>query len=368
MPHQIVATLKDLTRENLELKVHDLESIQLATFNILEDFSLEREKLASTERAIFNILDDFSQERARIEDVQLATFNILEDSALEKDDLEKTKRATFNILEDFVTQRDNLEDLQVAVFNILDDLSSEKSKLTNEVLDRKRAEKDLETANAELESFSYSVSHDLRAPLRGIDGFSHALLADYGDKLDDVGREYLNFVRTSSQQMAQLIDDLLNLSRLSRGAVYHETFNLSDMAKSIIATLHSDEPKRNVKFNVPDQVSAGGDPRLIRVVLENLLGNAWKFTAKKKQSKIDLNFKLEEGKTIYFISDNGAGFDMAFADKLFGAFQRLHTSAEFPGTGIGLATVRRIIHRHGGKIWVESKIGIGTTFYFTLSS
>jgi signal transduction histidine kinase len=369
-------------------KLHDLEAVQRATFNILEDFAAERERLADTERAVFNILDDFSEERTRIEDVQRATFNllddfadektrvegiqratfnILEDSALERERQEETKHATFNILEDFVAEREKLENLQSAAFNILEDLNFEKDKLSSEVSERKRAETELENANTELEAFSYSVSHDLRAPLRGIDGFSHALLKDYGDRFDDVGRQYLNFVRSSSQQMAQLIDDLLNLSRLSRGKLHRENFNLSDLAQSIMTTLHAAAPDRVLEFRVPERLPAYADSRLIRIVLDNLLGNAWKFTGGKKQTFIEILYSEKDGQKVFAVRDNGAGFDMNYADKLFGAFQRLHTTEEFPGTGIGLATVRRIIHRHGGKIWAESEVGVGTTFFFTLS-
>jgi light-regulated signal transduction histidine kinase (bacteriophytochrome) len=371
----------------LEEKLHDLESIQRATFNILEDSYLERERLHQTESAVFNILEDFGVERARLEEMQRATmnllgdvaeekermegtqnatFNILEDFAFEKERLEETQRASYNILEDFVAEREKLENLQSAAFNILEDLNSQRDVLSTEVTERARAENELENTNRELEAFSYSVSHDLRAPLRGIDGFSHVLLKEYGDKLDDLGREYLTHVRNSSQQMAQLIDDLLNLSRMSRGALHREDTNLAELARSVLETLKAASEARSVEILSPKDLQGRCDPRLIKVVLENLLGNAWKFTSRKEHATIEIGSQPIDGVVTYFIRDNGAGFDMAYADKLFGAFQRLHTADEFPGTGIGLATVRRIIHRHGGKIWAEGYVGIGTTIYFTL--
>lgn len=374
--------------DKLEEKLHDLEAIQKATFNILEDFSAERQKLAETESAVFNILEDFhsertqlegmqqatlnlledfAEEKARLESTQSASFNILEDFALEKDKLEETQRATYNILEDFVSEREKLKELQNATFNILEDLNSEKSKLATEVTVRRRAETDLENANRELESFSYSVSHDLRAPLRGIDGFSHALLKDYGSVLDETGKEYLKLVRESSQRMAQLIDDLLNLSRMSRGELQVQKTDLSQLARAVIKDLRAMDPARRVSFISPAELEARCDSRLIRVVFENLLGNAWKFTSERKYAEIELGLQNENGEMTYFIRDNGAGFDMTYGDKLFGAFQRLHTTEEFAGTGIGLATVRRIIHRHGGRVWAEGVVGQGATFYFTLA-
>jgi PAS domain S-box-containing protein len=225
----------------------------------------------------------------------------------------------------------------------------------------------LEAANKELEAFSYSVSHDLRAPLRGIDGFSQALLEDYADKLDAEGQKHLQRVRAASQRMAQLIDDLLTLSRITRSEMSRERVNLSELAQVIAEQLRQAEPDRQVEFVIADAALAQADSRLIRVVLENLLGNAWKFTAKHACSRIEFGtLRQHNGQLAYFVRDDGAGFDMAYADKLFGAFQRLHTPAEFPGSGIGLATVQRIVHRHGGRLWAEGAVEQGATFYFTL--
>jgi len=224
----------------------------------------------------------------------------------------------------------------------------------------------LEVANEELEAFSYSVSHDLRAPLRGIDGFSQALLEDYADKLDEDGKDYLHRVRAASQRMALLIDDLLDLSRITRSQMHREIVDLSAIARTIAAELSKTQPERQVEFCIAEGIVANADARLLRIVLENLLGNAWKFTQKQPQAKIEFGAVEQGDKPVYFVRDNGAGFDMAYSDKLFGAFQRLHTTAEFPGSGIGLATVQRVIHRHGGQVWAEGAVGQGATFYFTL--
>lgn len=223
-----------------------------------------------------------------------------------------------------------------------------------------------QAANKELEAFSYSVSHDLRAPLRSIDGFSQALLEDYGDKLDGQAKDYLGRVRAGSQRMGQLIDDLLNLSRVTRTEMRHESVDLSEIARAIAAELQRAEPGRRVAFAIPETLVATGDARLLRIVLENLLGNAWKFTARHPGAHIEVGLADNGGRPAYFVRDDGAGFDMAYAGKLFGAFQRLHAATEFKGSGIGLATVQRIIHRHGGRVWAEGEVEKGSTFYFTL--
>jgi signal transduction histidine kinase len=225
----------------------------------------------------------------------------------------------------------------------------------------------LEAANKELESFSYSVSHDLRTPLRSIDGFSQALLEDYGDKLDDQGRSDLRRVRAATQRMAQLIDDMLNLSRVTRGEMHREVVDLTALVRNVSQELAAAEPDRKVDLAIAESVRAEGDARLFRVLLENLLRNAWKFTAKHPTAKIEFGIQTNNGKPVYFVRDDGAGFDMAYASKLFGAFQRLHAMTEFAGTGVGLATVQRIVHRHGGRIWAEAKVDQGATFYFTLN-
>jgi PAS domain S-box-containing protein len=223
-----------------------------------------------------------------------------------------------------------------------------------------------ENANRELEAFSYSVAHDLRAPLRSIDGFGQALLEDFGDKLDDQAQRYLGFMRQSAKHMAQLIDDLLALSRVSRSDLSRGRVDLSDTCRAIAERLQATEPCRQVAFDIQDGVVAQGDARLLRAALENLVGNAWKFTGKQAQGTIAFGAVADESPPVYFVRDDGAGFDMTYVDKLFGVFQRLHKATDFEGTGIGLATVQRIIRRHGGRVWAEGEVGRGATFYFTL--
>ncbi len=226
---------------------------------------------------------------------------------------------------------------------------------------------ELEIINRELEAFSYSVSHDLRAPLRAIDGFSSTLLKDYADALDDKGKDRLNRVRSAAQRMALLIDDLLKLSRVSRAEVKWEPVDLTRLANAVTEELYQIDPQRNVQVLIQADLFIQGDTRLLRVVMDNLLGNAWKFTSLHSNAVIEVGSTTDGSVANYFVRDNGAGFDMAYSNKLFGAFQRLHDSSEFPGTGIGLATVQRIIHKHGGRIWAESAVGKGATFYFTFA-
>jgi light-regulated signal transduction histidine kinase (bacteriophytochrome) len=201
-----------------------------------------------------------------------------------------------------------------------------------------------------------------------MDGFSQALLEDYGNKLDDQGKDYIRRVRAASQRMSQLIDDLLNLSRITRAEMHYEKVNLTALAKAIAAELQETEPERQVEFIIGKDISARGDSHLLRAVLENLLANAWKFTSKHPRARIEFGAIQVEGRSVCFVRDDGAGFDMAYVGKLFLPFQRLHGPTEFEGTGIGLATVQRIIHRHGGVVWAEGELEKGATFYFTLQS
>jgi len=248
------------------------------------------------------------------------------------------------------------------------------SKVARNITDRKRAEEALarakeatEMANRELEAFSYSVAHDLRAPLRGIDGYSHVLLEEYADKLDAEGRRCLERVRESAQHMAQLIDGLLSLARVNQGNVRRQPVNLSELARASAERLRAAQAERKVELLITQGLTSTGDSRLLSVVLDNLLGNAWKFSRNTANARIEFGCIQESGKSIFFVQDNGAGFNMAFASKLFGVFQRLHVSSEFEGTGIGLATVQRIIRRHGGRVWAKAKVAEGATFYFTLN-
>jgi len=260
------------------------------------------------------------------------------------------------------------------------------AKITRDLTERKHAEEEiarlnadlerrvrvrtgeLEAANAELEAFSYSVSHDLRAPLRAIDGFSHALVEDHGERLEPSATEYLRRIVAATRRMSDLIDGLLDLSRVSRAEMRWQQVDLSAMAREVAEGLQRSEPQRRVQWDIAEALAARGDPRLLRVVLDNLIGNAWKFTGGKQTARIQIGLRPDGESRVYFVADDGAGFDMAYAGKLFGAFQRLHADREFEGTGIGLATVRRAISRHGGRIWAEAAEGRGATFLFTLGS
>jgi two-component system NtrC family sensor kinase len=225
---------------------------------------------------------------------------------------------------------------------------------------------ELERKNKELEAFSYSVSHDLRAPLRSIDGFSALLLEGYADKLDARGQDYLGRVRSAAHRMGQLIDDLLQLSKVGRAQLHRQRVDLSDLARIVAAELRCAHPGRLVRMLIPSGVVAEGDHRLLQIVFENLLGNAWKFSAGAAEAVIEFGVARTDGHSTYFVRDNGAGFDMAFAERLFTPFQRFHLQSQFPGTGIGLATVHRIIDRHGGRVWAESAVDQGATFHWTL--
>ncbi len=377
-----------------------LEHGQRALLNILDDFDAEKSRMEGAQRAVLNILEDSVVEKAQFEAMQRSMLNILDDFASEKTQMEAAQGAMVNILDDFSEEKGRLEETQRAVLNILDDFETEKSKvelvneqLENEIEERKRVETriqgvntELLSANQELEAFSYSVSHDLRAPLRGIDGFSLALLEDYADKLDEDGKDYLHRVRAATQRMGILIDgkdylhrvraatqrmgilidDLLNLSRVTRSEMRRENTDLGAIARSVAGELQKTQPERRVEFRIEEGLEAFVDSHLIRIVLENLLGNAWKFTSKRESACIEFGRTSGDVGFTYYIRDDGAGFNPTYANRLFGAFQRLHDKNEFPGTGVGLATVQRIIHRHGGRIWAESAVERGATFYFTL--
>lgn len=254
---------------------------------------------------------------------------------------------------DTAEMRTRMEQMEAEIFQ-----SSQKVQAANQ---------QLKAANQELEAFSYSVSHDLRAPLRSIDGFSQALLEDYAGQLDDQAKDYLSRVRTATQRMGFLIDDMLTLSRVTRAEMQSEVVDLSALATALLAEFQQSEPEHKVDWLVEPGLVAKGDAQLLRIALLNLLGNAWKFTGKTAQARIEFGaLHNAEGVWEFFVRDNGAGFDMAYADKLFGAFQRLHSEREFSGTGIGLATVQRIVRRHGGQVRGEGALGQGATFYFTL--
>lgn len=253
-----------------------------------------------------------------------------------------------------ITERKRTEE-QIARLN---------DQLENKVIERTKM---LQIANKEMEAFSYSVSHDLRAPLRSIDGFSQAFLEDYESILDETGKNYLSRVRSAAQKMSTLIDDMLKLAKVSRTSIAKKEIHLSEIAESIADSLLETDPDRDAEIVIEPDMVISGDKNLIKVALQNLMENAWKFTSKQDITKIEVGSKQIKKETVYYVRDNGAGFDMAYAKKLFAPFQRLHKESDFPGTGIGLSTVQRIVHRHLGKIWAEGQSGSGATFYFTLT-
>ncbi len=323
---------------NLRERFLALEETQRATLNILEDFDAEKEKLQMLQQATMNILEDFDEDRRNFWLIQKATLNLMEDMNEERIKLGDTQRAIMNMLEDFESER----------------VKAEQAKAL------------LESANKELEAFSYSVSHDLRAPLRAISGFSQAVIEDYTPRLDDEGKRYLGLIQENAHRMGRLIDDLLTFSRLGRQQMTETEIDMNATAKSVFDELVAQAPGHKIEFAMRSAPQAYGDASMIRQVLANLLSNAIKFTRTRKEAFIEFGYLPEMREGAYYIKDNGVGFDMRYVDKLFGVFQRLHSVSEFEGTGVGLALVNRIITRHEGRAWAESRIDQGATFYFTL--
>jgi light-regulated signal transduction histidine kinase (bacteriophytochrome) len=344
-----------------------------------ENVAADRQRGSDNPRGEREIPDP-AGEHLVLRHTQRAMVNILDDAEDEKFTLETTQRAILNILDDAAEEKTHLADMQRAVLNILDDFDLERQKvehanaeLREEVMVRARAEKALrhaniatEASNRELEAFSYSVAHDLRAPLRSIDGFSQALIEDCADSLPPEGKTWLRYVRESAQHMAALIEDLLSLSRVGRATMHRAPLDLAAIARDVFARLRRDDPDRSVELTMPARMPADGDARLLQIVFDNLLGNAWKFSKNQAIAHVEIGQIFQDEQRVFFVRDDGAGFDMAYSEKLFAVFQRLHSQQEFEGTGIGLANVDRIIRRHGGRIWAESEIGCGATFWFTL--
>jgi light-regulated signal transduction histidine kinase (bacteriophytochrome) len=316
-------------------------------------------------KATLNILEDFSEDKARMEETQHAIFNILRDFSEEKSWLEETQRATLNLLDDFDAERAKAEGV---------------SRALRESVELLRVAKEAaEVSNRELESFSYSVSHDLRAPLRHISGFSKLLLEEFGSTLDPAAQHYLERIQTGTQKMGQLIDELLNLARVGRHALRLQPVKLNAIVTEVIAMLQPDAEGRQVEWVIADLPAVQGDPVLVKQVFQNLLANALKFTRPRADGNaetgtsaptsgtvIEIGHKEEDGQPVFMVRDNGIGFNMKYVDKLFGVFQRLHRAEDFEGTGIGLVTVQRIVHKHGGRVWAEGEVGKGAAFYFTL--
>lgn len=325
----------------------------------LVNFQENENNAADTQKAILNVLEDFSDEKALLEDTQKAVLNILEDFSHEKELSEDTQKAMLNILEDFTYEKDLSEDTQKAVLNILEDFNIEKIKAG-------QVNQELAAANKELESFSYSVSHDLRAPLRALDGYTKILMEDYGSKLDEEGIRIMEIILNNTRKMATLIDDLLSFSRLGRQDIIRVKLDMDQIVDGIVTELKSQNQGRDIRTDVKPLFMAEGDGSMIRQVFANLISNAIKYSGKKEISRIEIGSYPEDDFVVYFVKDNGAGFEMEYYDKLFGVFQRLHDSSEFEGTGVGLAIVQRIVSRHHGKVWAEGKLNEGAAFYFSL--
>jgi light-regulated signal transduction histidine kinase (bacteriophytochrome) len=303
-------------------------------------------------RAALNIHDDFAEERQRLKDTRLAILNILEDATTDRLTAEAAAKASLNILQD-------LSDAQTKIRTLNAELEVRVEQRTAELV----------VANENLEAFTYSVAHDLRSPLRTLSGYSEALTEDYGDRLDETGRWYTERIQAATERMGALIDDLLLLAQVSRAEMSLGPVDLSAEVAAIAGELQAREPGRRVRFTIHDGVWVNADRTLIRTVLQNLVENAWKYTGKRDGATIEFGATAaEDAGVCCYVRDNGAGFDPAFAAKLFQPFQRLHAVTEFPGTGIGLASVRRIIERHGGRVRAEGAVGRGATFYFTLDA
>lgn len=269
--------------------------------------------------------------------------------------------------------RRQIDELQRVQQELLDEArraQGEIARLKAELEERVRERTaQLEAANAELEAFSYSIAHDLRSPLTSIDGFSHLLEEACGHAMDEAGRRYLRRIRAGVRQMSELTEAMLALARLTRAHLKYEAVDLAEAARAALAHLREGEPQREVTLQAPPHLYAQGDPRLLNQVVANLVGNAWKFSGRKERAHISIGCAQCDGHPpVFFVADQGAGFDMQHASRLFGAFQRLHASSEFEGTGIGLALVQKIVARHGGRIWAQAAPGEGATFYFTLAA
>lgn len=299
----------------------------------------------------------FLRENGRVTRFIVIIQNITE----QKRDNDTIRRLNVELEKRVAERTEELNNTQMALLNLVDDLNTSTREIT-------LANESLEAVNKELAAFSYSVSHDLRAPLRSIDGFSSALLEDCGDQLNCEGKNYLQRIRRATQNMSQLIDDLLNLSRVTKSEFYRQDFDLSAMVRNIAETEQQKNPLADLAIDIRDGITARADQRLMNIAMTNLLDNAWKFTGKCSHPRIEFGVCVRDGETVMYVRDNGVGFDMAYVDKLFGAFQRLHRMDEYPGTGIGLATVQRIINRHGGRIWAEGGVGRGAAFFFTLGT
>lgn len=345
--------------EDSEQEQGRLRDAQRAVMNILEDSSADAKNLAQTVEASMNVLADLHEERAASAEVQLAMINILEDFSDEGQFNTDTQRATLNILEDVGLERTKAE----RALRALEREVAERRQVEEELA---RANRALEESNGQLESFSYSVAHDLRAPLRAIHGFSKILLEDHAADLDTEGQRVLLVVLDSVSKMGSLIDGLLLFSRLGRAAFTPEKVDMTAVVRSVVTELRMTDPQCPVELVIEPLAPAWADPTLIRQVWVNLLSNAIKFSRETATPRVLVRCERRLGEVVYSVTDNGAGFDMEYSAKLFKVFERLHTTAEFDGTGIGLAIVGRVVGRHGGRVSAEGTVGAGATFSFSL--
>jgi light-regulated signal transduction histidine kinase (bacteriophytochrome) len=329
-----------------------LEDYTRAMLNILEDFSEEKGRLEEMQPAVINILEDFAGEKGRLEETQRAALNIMEDLAAEKARFEETQRAMLNLLEDFGMEREKAEAANRELREAIDSL--------------RRAKEAADAANRELEAFTYSVAHDLRSPLRAIAGFSRLILDKEGAAFEPETRRKFGIIQENAQKMGQLIDDLLRLSRLGRVELKRSSLDMTALVGEALKEIQMAEPDRYFSVQIGDLPPAFGDAALIRQLLANLLSNAVKFTRGKEEARIEVGSFQKAGEQVYYVKDNGIGFDMKYYNKLFGVFQRLVSEGQFEGTGVGLALVQRIVHRHEGRVWAEGKVREGATFYFTI--
>ena len=349
----VIRTNRSL-RETLQLSDEQI----IGQYNVLNDHNLEEQGVMSMVKAVFS-------------DLEPARFDIPWTGSKAGGDYDSAPDIHIDVsIFPIVDEEGRLVNVVCQWVDITEQhRAREELKQHRDHLERLVGERTatLEATNRELEAFTYSVSHDLRAPLRAIDGFGQILLKSYASRLDGAGKDYLSRIRTGTERMSRLIDDLLRLSHLTRAELERQAVDLSAIAREVIGELRQKEVDRVVEVVIEPGLVAEGDPVLLRATLENLIGNAWKFTGNKADARIEFRSDKTGGATIFFVRDNGAGFEMAYADKLFGAFQRLHDETEFPGTGIGLASVQRIVHRHGGRVWAEGETGKGATFYFALN-
>lgn len=306
-------------------------------------------------------LEDHEEKGKSLEEIQRATLNILEDFDEEKKRLKQVQTATLNILEDFGEEKVHLEQSQRALLNILEDIDVEKAKVA-------KAYQQLEAGNKKLEAFTYSVAHDLRAPLRHIDAFSRILAEEARPHLPPQASQYLERILQAARQMGQLVDDLLNLSRVGRKELSLQVTGLNSVVDEVLANLRPEMEGREIEWKIGKLPFVEADPSLLKHVFANLLANAVKYTRPRDHAVIEVGSLTLNGESSVFVRDNGVGFNMKYAHKLFGIFQRLHRQEDFEGTGIGLATVQRIIHKHGGRVWAEAELDKGATFYFTLDT